>query len=158
MLVKEDLLYWGKDGNSCPVKKVFLKDTEGIGIKNLWLGSEVGYSADGGNTLELMFGDRNIFLYPKPVKLMKRILQIAAKKDSIVLDFFAGSGTFGHAVLEFNKEHNFNIQCILVTNNENNLCVNTTLPRLEKVINGYTTNKGEIVDATGGKLLYYELV
>ena len=82
VLVKNDLLYWGKSGNSCPTKKAFLKDTLGTCVKNLWLGSEVGYTADGGDTLEKMFGDRNIFLYPKPVSLLNRIIEIAAKPNS----------------------------------------------------------------------------
>jgi adenine-specific DNA-methyltransferase len=155
VLEKEDLIYWGKDGNCCPVKKVFLKDSKGINIKNLWLGEEVGYTADGGETLEKMFGDRNSFLYPKPVSLMKRILQIAAQPNSTVMDFFAGSGTFGHAVLEHNKEKNTDVKFILITNNDNKICGDITFPRLKKVIEGYSDIDGKQYEATGGNLHYY---
>ena len=59
------------------------------------------------------------------------------KKDAIILDIFAGSGTTGHAVLELNKKDGGNRQFILCTNNENNICTDVTYPRLKKVIEGY---------------------
>jgi adenine-specific DNA-methyltransferase len=132
-LVEKNLLYWGDNLDKCPVKKVFLRDTKGKGIRNLWLGEEVGWSADGGNTLQDLVGRRNDFIYPKPVSLIKRILKIAATKDSLVMDYFAGSGTTGQAVIEMNKEDGGNRQFILVTNNENNICEEVTYPRLLKV-------------------------
>jgi adenine-specific DNA-methyltransferase len=153
-LVKNDLIYWGKGGNSCPVKKVFLKDTKGKGITNLWLGEDVGYTADGGNTLEAITGERNDFIYPKPVSLMDRIIQIAGNKESIIMDYFAGSGTMGQAVLESNKADGGNRQFILITNNENEICEQVTSKRLTKVINGYTSNKGVEVPGTGGDFEY----
>jgi adenine-specific DNA-methyltransferase len=153
-LEKNDLLYWGRNGNSCPVKKVFLKDTKGTGITNLWLGSDVGYTADGGNLLESITGKRNDFIYPKPVTLMKRIMKIAGNKDSVIMDFFAGSGTMGHAVLENNKEDNGNRQFILITNNENNICEEVTYKRLTKVIDGYINNKNVEITGTGGNFEY----
>jgi adenine-specific DNA-methyltransferase len=154
VLEKQNLIYWGADGNSCPVKKVFLKNNKGIGIKNLWLGEEVGYTSCGSKTLEDMFGVHHKFLYPKPVSLMKRILQIAARPNSLVLDFFAGSGTFGHAVLEYNVECGSNIRFILITNDENNICSLITHPRLLKVIAGYTDRQGIVHDGTSGELSY----
>lgn len=158
VLEKNNLLYWGKDGDSCPVKKVFLKDTKGTGIKNLWLGEDVGYTADGDGLLEKMFGNRNQFLYSKPVSLMKRILKIAAKHDSLVMDFFAGSGTLGQAVLEVNKELDQQIKFILITNNENNICDETTFPRLKNIIEGYVNKDGLNINATGGNLEFVEIV
>ena len=70
---------------------------------------------------------------------MKRILQLATNpnKHSLILDFFAGSGTTRHAVLELNKEDGGNRQFILCTNNENNICEEVTYPRKKKVIDGY---------------------
>lgn len=155
-LVAKKLIYWGKDGDKCPVKKVYLKNTKGIAVKNLWLGDEVGYTADGGNTLENMFGDRNEFLYPKPVSLMKRILQVASQPDSTVMDFFAGSGTMGQAVLEYNHDDGGTRKSILITNNENNICDGVSFPRLQKVIEGYTGEDKKDYLATGGKLSYYK--
>lgn len=158
VLVKENLLYWGKDGNSCPVKKVFLKDSKGTAIRNLWLGEEVGYTANGGDTLENMFGDRNEFLYPKPVSLMKRIVQVASQPDSTIMDFFAGSGTMGQAVLEYNRDNaGSKRKSILITNNENDICDGVAYPRLKKVIEGYTGQDGVAYSPTGGKLSYYRM-
>ncbi|SFV65410.1 Type III restriction-modification system methylation subunit [hydrothermal vent metagenome] len=76
------------------------------------------------------------------------------KKDFIVLDFFAGSGTTAHAVLELNKQDNGNRQFILCTNNENNICEDITYQRISKVMQGYTTPKGAKIEALGGELKY----
>lgn len=141
-LEKENKVYWGKDGNACPQKKVYLADSEGMGNRNLWLGEDVGYQQDGGDMVESIFNDRNVFDYPKPVSLIKKILQISSNKNSIVLDFFAGSGTTGQAVLELNKEDNGNRQFILCTNNEitnrnpNGIAYDATSKRLKRVMTG----------------------
>lgn len=132
ILVKNDLIYWGEDGNSCPTKKVFLKDTKGVGIKNLWLGEDVGYTQNGTKDLEDDIHVEAEFLYPKPIKLLKRILKISTNENDLVMDFFAGSGTLGRAVQEYNKDSGKNIKFILVTNNENNICENITYKRLSK--------------------------
>lgn len=133
-LVKNDLIYWGDDNMSCPTKKVFLSGTKGVGIKNLWLGEEVGYTQNGTLELEKILGEEATFLYPKPVSLIKRIIKIASKDDSIIMDFFAGSGTLGQAVIEFNNENEkSNRKFILVTNNEDNICDSITFNRLLKV-------------------------
>lgn len=76
------------------------------------------------------------FDYPKPVELIKYLLNLYYKKDAIVLDFFAGSGTTGQAVLEMNKIDNGTRQFILCTNNENNICEEITYERLRTVITG----------------------
>lgn len=133
-LENNNLIYWGVDGESCPTKKVFLSDTKGVGIKNLWLGSEVGYTQDGTADLEKILKVEASFLYPKPVKLIKRIIQIASDNNSLILDFFAGSGTLGQAVFEYNKENNSNRRFILVTNNEENICESITLERLKRSV------------------------
>ena len=70
----------------------------------------------------------------KPLKLVERIIDLANKKDAIILDFFAGSGTTGEAVLNMNNEDNGNRKFILCTNNENNICENITYKRLSKSI------------------------
>lgn len=157
-LIANDLIYWGEDGNECPTKKVFLKNNKGTGIKDLWLGKEVGYTADGGKILENMFGDRNSFLYPKPVSLMNKILEIFAIDNSTVMDFFAGSGTFGQAVSEYNIKYNSNINCILITNNENNICDNVTYPRMKNISNGYIDIKNKVYDGTNTSISYYKYI
>jgi adenine-specific DNA-methyltransferase len=86
--------------------------------------------------LENMFG-KKVFNYPKPYQLIKYLLELSSDKNSIVLDFFAGTGTTAQSVLELNKEDKGNRKFILCTNNENNICTEVCYPRIEKVINGY---------------------
>lgn len=97
------------------------------------------------------------FSYPKRVDFIKYLLSIFHKDNAIVLDFFAGSGTTGHAVLELNKEDGGNRQFILCTNNENNICEEVTYQRLNKVINGYTTSKGKDIEGVPANLKYYKV-
>ena len=75
----------------------------------------------------------NKFSYPKPIEFIKILLQIGSNKDSIILDFFAGSGTTGHAVVQLNKEDGGNRRYILCTNNENGICENVTYQRLKNI-------------------------
>ena len=77
------------------------------------------------------------FQFPKPIELISKCIQIGSKEDSIILDFFAGSGTTGQAVVELNKRDNGNRRFILCTNNENQICDKVTYNRLKKVSNGY---------------------
>ena len=72
----------------------------------------------------------------KPKRLIKQIVKFSSKtKDDIVLDFFAGSGTTGQAVMELNAEDGGNRKFILCTNNENNICREVTYERIKSVIN-----------------------
>ena len=78
------------------------------------------------------------------------------ENDIIILDFFAGSGTTLHATMQLNAEDGGHRQCILVTNNENNICEEVTYERNRRVINGYTTPKGEeVAGLTKNNLRYY---
>ena len=81
---------------------------------------------------------------------------VGNRKNAIVLDFFAGSGTTGHAVLELNKEDNGNRQFILCTNNENMIAENITYPRIKSAINGYKSNTDGKVKGLGSNLKYYK--
>lgn len=98
---------------------------------------KAGYSTTNGtNTLKAVLGDR-VFPNPKPVDLIKDLISIAAPKDkSVVLDFFAGSGTTLQAVAQLNAEDDGNRLCILVTNNENAICREVTQPRCKAVLTG----------------------
>lgn len=87
----------------------------------------------------------------KPVKLIKNLIKLNTNKNATILDFFAGSGTTGHAVLELNKEDFGNRKFILCTNNENNICQEITYKRLENVIKGYGNKTG-----LEGSLKYYK--
>ncbi len=101
---RENKIFWGKDGNAQPQKKVYLRDTTGINPVSLLLGKDAGFSGDGGDLIENILGNRNFFSYPKPVSLIKHLLQISTAPNDLILDFFAGSGTTGQAVMELNKE------------------------------------------------------
>ena len=120
---------------------------------------EVGFNKDGTTLLHEMFGEK-MFDQPKPVTLIKYLLSIKNKKHDynnwIILDFMAGSGTTGHAVLELNKEDGGNRQFILCTNNENNICTDVCYPRVQKVIKGYKNSKAEKIDGLGGNLKYFK--
>jgi len=96
---------------------------------------------EAGKRMLEMFG-KKVFDYPKSVSLMKYLLRFRTFEtdNPIFLDFFAGSGTTGQAIIELNNEDGGNRQFILCTNNENNICEEVTYPRIEKVINGYDFN------------------
>ena len=103
-----------------------------------------------------MFGGKKVFDNPKPYKVLARILDFASSKDSTILDFFAGSGTTLHATMQLNSEDGGHRKCILVTNNENNICENVTYERNKRVIQGYTTPKGEqVAGLANNNLRYY---
>ena len=94
------------------------------------------------------------FDYPKPTSILKTFLRINPKAKT-VLDFFAGSGTSMDATMQLNAEDGGHRQCILVTNNENNICEEVTYERNKRVINGYTTPKGEQVEGLHQNNLRY---
>ena len=96
--------------------------------------------------------DGNYFNYPKSLYLLIDILKITTTRDSTVLDFFAGSGTTGHAVLELNKDGG-NRKFILCTNNENKIVESVTWPRIKNCIYGYKDGKKTI--KYGGNLKYF---
>ena len=95
---------------------------------------DMGTNSSAKDELEDIFGERNLFQTPKPVKMIKELIRAASGKQSVVMDFFAGSGTTGQAVMELNMEDGGSRKCILITNDENNICKRITLPRLQKVV------------------------
>ena len=97
---------------------------------------EHGSLATAKNELERIIGQRELFDTPKPVKLINSLLEIASKPSAVILDFFAGSGTTGHAVLELNATDGGDRQFLLCTNNENGIAVDVTSKRLKRVMTG----------------------
>lgn len=91
----------------------------------------------------------------KPIGLIKFLLEVTTNTNSVVCDFFAGTGTTGHAVLELNKEDGGNRQFILCTNNESNICTDVCYPRIKKAIKGYKNLKGVEVAGLGSNLKYF---
>ena len=97
------------------------------------------------------------FAFSKPRQLIEHLIRITDKKEDIyVLDFFAGSGTTGHAVLGVNDEDGGKRIFILCTNNENDIATKICYPRIEKAIKGYKAQKGEKISGLGGNLKYYK--
>ncbi len=107
-----------------------------------------------GENLKKIIGT-GMFDFPKPVSLIKYLIGFV--KPETVLDFFAGSGTTLDATMKLNAKDDGHRQCILVTNNENGICENVTYVRNKKVIEGYTTPKGEqVAGLTHNNLRYYK--
>lgn len=92
----------------------------------------------------------------KPLDLMKRIIGLYPSTSATILDFFAGSGTTGHAVIAQNAEDGGTRRFILCTNNENNICEEKTYVRLSNVIKGYTTDKGKVFAPNPANLKYFK--
>lgn len=87
--------------------------------------------------------DKKVFDYPKPTSLIKYLLTFKPKKENqIILDFFAGTGTTAQAVFELNADDNLNRQCIIATNNENEICDEVTYPRIERILKPYKNKNG----------------
>src|SRR5690606_23690743 len=99
---------------------------------------------------------QNIFKFPKPTALIEFCINLLPDKDITVLDFFAGSGTAGHAVLKANEKDGGKRQFILCTNNENRICEEVTFPRIKKAIQGFTNLKGKKVKPLYGNLKYFK--
>lgn len=113
-------------------------------------------NADAANEIKSIF-DTKVFSFPKPMRLIAQLIRFIEESDSVILDFFAGSGTTMHATMHLNAEDGGHRQCILVTNNENGICEQVTYERNKRVINGYTTSKGEqVAGLTKNNLRYYK--
>lgn len=109
-LEADQLIWWGKNNKREPKKKRFLTTKEGLTPRS-WIDEYL--TAEGNKDLKKL-NLTNVFDFPKPVELIKHFLQIGADKDSLILDFFAGSGTTAQAVLELNKEDGGNRKFLLV--------------------------------------------
>ncbi len=142
-LVAENRIWFGKNGSNVPRMKTYLSEVQqGSVCKTIWFRSEVGDTQEGTRDLKAIFEGKGVFTSPKPLKLLLKILELGTKKDSFILDFFAGSGTAGHAVMKLNAEDSGNRHFILCTNNENNICREVTYERIKRVIDkeGYAAS------------------
>lgn len=139
-------------------KKHFICALEDVGsLRMVFYSIILGvFNAEGKEDFINLGFSENDFEYPKPVRLIKLLVDSIFNKNALVLDFFAGTGTTAQAVLELNKEDGGNRQFILCTNNENNICTDVCYPRVKKVIEGYTALKGRKVEGLGGNLKYFK--
>jgi adenine-specific DNA-methyltransferase len=155
-LIKDNRIYFGATGNNVPRTKRFLSEVlQGVVPQSILNFDLVGSGQDGTNNLRNIFNNTQIFDFPKPTSLIKFILNISSKQNSTILDFFAGSGTTGQAVVELNEEDNGNRKFILCTNNgdeenEHKICEDICFKRLDIVMSkGYKDKK-----PLGGNLKY----
>lgn len=134
-LISENRIWFGKDGTSFPRKKRYLTEVQqGRTPDSWWTSSEVGHNQEGARELKDIFGGKTVFTNPKPTRLIDRIIKMGSKPNSTILDFFAGSGTTGHAVMKLNAEDGGARKFILCTNNENNICREVTYERIKRVV------------------------
>jgi adenine-specific DNA-methyltransferase len=126
-------------------------EKEGCKPRNLLIEERFGRTRTGKKELSSIIGV-NDFTAPKPSRLISYLVNLFSCKNCIVLDFFAGSGTTLHAVMALNKLDGGQRQCILCTNNENNICEKVTYPRVRNLIMGYQSQAN-----TTNLLLYREL-
>ncbi|MDO4648981.1 MAG: site-specific DNA-methyltransferase [Eubacteriales bacterium] len=140
-LVDEDRIIFPDSPNGRPRRKVFLSDVKEVrpGYSSI-VGTDI-YTRNGTADINDIFKKR-VFDFPKPEQLIRDLLNQTTTKESIILDFFAGSGTTGHAVLKLNAEDGGNRRFILCTNNENNICEEITYERIKRVIEGYGNTEG----------------
>jgi site-specific DNA-methyltransferase (adenine-specific)/adenine-specific DNA-methyltransferase len=159
-LDRDGRIWWGAEGNNVPAPKIFLSEVkQGVVPMSLWPYSEVGHTQEGKRELLdiVDFGNSDdVFITPKPTRLIQRILQIATDKDSIVLDSFAGSGTTGHAVLKQNIEDGGRRRFIQVEMLPE-VASTITAGRAKRAISGYTNAKGQTVDGLGGGFQFCRL-
>lgn len=144
----------GKQGWSANFR-IYADNITPTPVSTVWPFDQVGSTRTAKTELSTVI-QQSVFSYPKPSSLISFIEKIASECDSTILDFFAGSGTTLHATMQLNAEDGGHRQCILVTNNENNICEEVTYERNKRVINGYTTPKGvEVEGLKKNKLRYY---
>ena len=158
--IKSGEIIFSKDETRI-VRKIYLDTLEGRAAETIWFGKDVGTTREAAQELKDFFNGDITFDTPKPSRLIKQIVKLSKNHNAVVLDFFAGSGTTGQAVLDLNKEDGGKRNFILCTNNgdeksEHKIASEICYPRVKKVISGYKNQKGEKVEGLGGNLKYYK--
>lgn len=114
-MLKDNRVWFGEDGNGVPRYKRFLKDVKNsVTPMSIWKYSDVGHSQDATKELKILFDNIHVFDYSKTIELIKRGISLYSDKDSIILDFFSGSATTAHAVMQLNAEDGGNRKYIMV--------------------------------------------
>ena len=143
--------------NTKIVRKIFKSEESDVRFHPFWanLSDIYGSSESGKKELDEIIPNHG-FETVKPTELIKKLIFHTTTSTSTILDFFAGSGTTGHAILELNNEDHGDRKFILCTNNENNICSNVCYPRLKKIITGYKNSKNKKILGLGGNLKYFK--
>ena len=146
-----------KHGNKYVLYKKYRID---IGKKptTIWKGSRYVASVHGASLLTKLLGGKDKFQFPKSLFAVEDSIKLmSGDKNATILDFFAGSGTTAHAVLELNKSDGGNRKFVLCTNNENNICTEICYPRVKRVIqNLENESKGKLIKNPPGNLKYFK--
>ena len=104
-MVENNEVWFGQNGEGVPRQKRFLRNVkQGITPMTIWKYKDVGHSQNATKRLKRLFDDKMYFEYPKSIELIKRCIELYATDESIILDFFSGSATTAHAVMELNAE------------------------------------------------------
>ena len=151
-------IWWGEDGNNVPAPKIFLSEVkQGRVPQTLWQFREVGHTQEAKREVIAVFEEApDVFITPKPTRLVQQALRVATSKDSIILDSFAGSGTTAHAVLALNKEDGGNRRFVLIECED--YADSITAERVRRVIKGVPAAKDASLKAgLGGTFSYFEL-
>lgn len=130
----DDILIKRKEVNIALYKKRRPEVVGGKKPKTVWYEPRYDASSHGINLIDNILNKKGSFPYPKSFFALLDILEITTNENATILDFFAGSGTTGHAVLELNKKDGGNRKFILCTNNENDICKDVTYERIKRVI------------------------
>lgn len=130
--IKSGEIVFSKDETRI-IRKIYLDTLEGRTPETIWFGKDVGTTRSAMSEIKEIFGS-SVFGTPKPTSLIERTLRLISRMDATVLDFFAGSGTTGHAVMKLNAEDGGSRRFILCTNNENGICRDVTYERIRRVI------------------------
>ncbi|MDY2829286.1 MAG: site-specific DNA-methyltransferase [Sodaliphilus sp.] len=114
--LEDNRIWFGPNGDNVPAMKRFLSELRKTGITpmTIWKYTEVDHSQGATQKLAQLFNGKKYFDYPKPVSLIERCLQLYSDKDSLILDFFSGSATTAHAVMQLNAEDGGNRKFIMV--------------------------------------------
>lgn len=115
-LIADNRIWFGEDGKNVPRRKVFLSEIEERGLTphTLWAANEVGTTDSAKKELNALFHGKSVFDTPKPVGLIRRIVELAVDNEDLILDFFAGSGATAEAVMAINKEDGGHRKFVLV--------------------------------------------
>ncbi|WP_336013323.1 site-specific DNA-methyltransferase [Fusobacterium polymorphum] len=113
--VKENRIWFGRDGNNVPSIKRFLSEVkQNVTPMTIWKYTEVGHSQDATKKLKELFHEVHVFDYSKTVELIKRCIELYTVQDDIVLDFFSGSATTAHSIMQLNAEDGGDRKYIMV--------------------------------------------
>jgi site-specific DNA-methyltransferase (adenine-specific)/adenine-specific DNA-methyltransferase len=174
-LDRDNRIWWGKTGGNRPGIKRFLSEVkDGVVPRTLWTWQEVGSTRHSKQELSQILNlgkSSDLFITPKPTRLIERILQIGTCPGDLVMDSFGGSGTTAHAVSKMNRANGSPTDADLLSpltvpaaprrfimiELEANVCRSITRERMRRVTEGYDNAKGEHVEGLGGGFRYVTL-